>query len=443
MERNMEKRTRSLLLQAALVLAALLLSACATRPYQINIMPPPEVYDDELISPFTTGVVQPDRNELPILYATARRPAAGEDKEAWYRNERGQVLRLGLARIIVAQEGKSWDDLTHIEDMRAMDKGYPLQVGSVEEYGILEESLTIYTEEPEEPETMSIAEQHFLQDLQSQLTRSESNDIFIFVHGYNVNFEDPLLMSSELWHFLGYRGAFIAFSWPATPRNTAYVGDLDTAAITARAFREFLGFLARESGARKIHILGYSAGTRLVTQTLYQMKLLRDELPPGEAAADTKLGTVLLVSSDMDRELFASYLTDGQLGIMEQMNIYVSADDMALVASRVLHSYPRLGEMWQAETINAPMLEYLRNEPRLEVIDVSRADRTTTRGGHFYFLDSPWVSSDVLMTLYSGVEPAQRGLVPHETLPLWTFPDDYVSRLRRQMLEQSGQLTAP
>ncbi len=59
----------------------------------------------------------------------------------------------------------------------------------------------------------------------------------------------------------------------------------------------------------------------------------------------------------------------------------------------------------------------------------------TGHGGYSCFRTSPWVSSDILITLMYGLSPAQRGLVSYEEFPVWDFPDDYVTRLRASPAE--------
>ena len=98
-------------------------------------------------------------------------------------------------------------------------------------------------------------------------------DIYIYVHGYKVVFENAIAVSTELWHYLNYEGAFIAFSWPATPRRTAYFGDLETAEMAAVVLRRFLTYLSNETRARRIHLVGYSAGTRVITAALTGLAL--------------------------------------------------------------------------------------------------------------------------------------------------------------------------
>jgi hypothetical protein len=65
------------------------------------------------------------------------------------------------------------------------------------------------------------------------------------------------------------------------------------------------------------------------------------------------------------------------------------------------------------------------------LVDVTDAERADARNGHSYFRDSPWVSSDILATLVTGLGPAERGLVREQPgLPIWSYPPDFIERLR-------------
>jgi|GEM_PF-6909014 len=44
------------------------------------------------------------------------------------------------------------------------------------------------------------------------------------------------------------------------------------------------------------------------------------------------------------------------------------------------------------------------------------------KNGHGYIRSSPWTSSDVLMTLYCGLTPGQRGLIEQDDMPVYAFP---------------------
>ena len=79
-------------------------------------------------------------------------------------------------------------------------------VSDVEEYGVLDTSATIFSETEEE--LSDYGRERFLIQLRSQLGRSESNDVYIFVHGYNVSFENPILMTRRTPPFHGLPRCF-------------------------------------------------------------------------------------------------------------------------------------------------------------------------------------------------------------------------------------------
>ena len=54
----------------------------------------------------------------------------------------------------------------------------------------------------------------FAKLINSKLALSRQKEVLIYVHGYKVVFDNPILVTTELWHFLGYDGVAIAFAWP-------------------------------------------------------------------------------------------------------------------------------------------------------------------------------------------------------------------------------------
>ena len=126
---------------AFLIILIIYLSGCATdRPYEIELMPAPDVYEKGLIDPFS------DRNPLKaipyegILYATDRQPSDADHH--FYLNERGYLTRLGSARIEMGPEGISWEEARRMSLLKNRTDKYPLKVVEVEELGILDKSMT-------------------------------------------------------------------------------------------------------------------------------------------------------------------------------------------------------------------------------------------------------------------------------------------------------------
>ena len=414
----------------------LLLTACAgDQPYVVDLMPSPDVFDDGVIDPFaTTGSII----NLPyggILYATDRLPADGSDESLFYRNERGYYLRLGLAQVELVGEPMSWEEARRISLAKNRSKKYPIRVSAVEEYGILDRSAISLIPPEELGADPHAAARLFADTVNAKLANSIRKDIYIYTHGYKVIFEDPILVANELWHFLGYDGVFIAYAWPSTPSRWAYLRDIDTAVGFARNLRIFLEFLADETHVERIHVLGYSAGTRLVARIFEQMALMNHGRSADQIRANLKIGQVILVGSDMDREVLGAYLADGLLKVPQHLSIYISAKDQALSISRFLTQRERLGEVW-AEGMDPADAEYLhQNEADISVINVTEARQAAAGNGHGYFRSSPWASSDILATLAYGLSPAQRGLIRDPDSPVWLFPADYIERLRAAIIK--------
>jgi esterase/lipase superfamily enzyme len=412
-----------------------ILSACASAPVdQIELMPAPDVYGDGLLNPL------PDTSpfdRIPydgILFATDRSPAAEGDPEQYYRNDRGQVVRLGLAEIQFGKREFTWEFARRISMLKSRSEEYPVKISSVDEWGIMDSSIPYWFDMSliSEDERPPDATARFADAINAQLAVSKKKHVYFFVHGYKVVYENPVLVSAELWHFLGYDGAFVAYAWPSTPSKFAYIKDSDTSAGYARNFRLLLEFVAEHTDAEEIHVIGYSNGTRLVLRAMEQLALIHEGESVDEIWEQLHLSNVILVGSDLDRGVFGSYMADGILNVSKHLSIYMSPHDKALGVSQFLTRRERLGQLWGGKgseihpLARKAMIDF---RDRISFINVSDAEGSDTGNGHGYFRSSPWASSDVLMTMYYGLSPEQRGLVEQDDLPIFTFPPDYISRL--------------
>jgi len=422
--------------------ALLALAGCSgTGGYEIDMMPSPDVFEEGTVDPFI-GAIPAD--ELPydgMLYATDRKPAAEGASQHYYLNERGQVLRLGVAEVELVRDDLTWEEARRISLLKDRNQTIPIRISGLTEFGVLDRTAT----ELMAPETLlqegRPASEVFAEKVNAKLARSRTKDVYIYVHGYRAIFENPTLVASELWHYLGYRGVFIAYAWPSTPSPWAYLRDIDTAAGYARHLRIFLQYLAEETNAEQIHLVGYSMGTRIVTRAVAQLALMHHEYSPEELQRKLRIGHVILAGSDLDRQVASQYLADGFLEVPRHLSIYMSSRDRALGMSRFLTRRKRLGEMWSEGTLANRVADYLHErEADLSAIYVTAAEGATTGNGHAYFRDSPWVSSDILMTLAYDLPPNDRGLVRNdEDTPIWAFPPDYIDRLRVALIKANPE----
>ena len=436
-------RLKSLVRIACAVVMVTLAQGCAQnkpKPGEIFLMPAPGVYEEGRIDPFIDNDPISRGLQPGILYATDRAKAAPDDKHFKYYNyDRAGMVYLGVADVRVGHdESITWEEARRISLLKNRTENYPLAVADVREFGVLESTVSPtddVTERSPEPG------RRFFAEIDQRLAVSKTRDVYIYVHGYKVNFENPILVASELWHFLGYNGAFIAYSWPTKPSTFAYFADLDNAINSARYLRTLILEIAKNTRVNRIHVIGYSAGTRLVGRMLADLGMYGYLLGDDEVDRRVKLGNVILIGSDIDQDILTGYLFDGALRIPEAFTIYVSQADNALKwSNRVFRGHARVGQLLDRRELNAREKAFFEEHPEIRIIDVTNAEGSTTGNGHGYFRSSPWVSSDVLMTLMYNLKPRERGLVREDDWPVWDFPPDYVERLRESLVKVNPAL---
>jgi esterase/lipase superfamily enzyme len=138
---------------------------------------------------------------------------------------------------------------------------------------------------------------------------------------------------------------------------------------------------------------------------------------------------VILVGSDIDRDLFGAYIEDGVLNVSDKTSVYLSKTDKALGVSKWLFERARLGQLETGFKLKPEVARFLGEQTTIDIIDVTAAEKSDAGSGHSYFRTSPWASSDLLMNLMYGLGPRERGLERAEEIPVWSFPPDYIDRL--------------
>lgn len=425
-------RIYNLIIVFALLLS---LSACAKpQPNQINLMPAPDVYDAGAINPFTDTSPIDLIPYKGILYATDREPATDGNPKHFYQNKRGFVLRLGIGKAALGKTDVTWEEARRISLLKNRPDSYPIKITEAQELGILDRSYTVFTTPGELGAEDHKPAERFAEKINKKLSLSTRKDIYIYVHGYKVVFANPLLVATELWHFLGYDGVFIAYAWPSTPKRLAYASDLETAALSSHNLSILLEYLAEETEAENIHIVGYSAGTRVVINGLMQLVCSGSEEKAQELQERFRIGHVILAGSDFDRQLFGAYVANGLLKVARSFTVYLSETDKALGVSKWVFRRERLGQMWEDRNLSSQVTAFLRRTPNFHLIDISDAEDSDAGNGHAYFRQSPWVSSDILTTLMYDLSPDKRGLERTDEWPIWSFPADYIANLKTKLI---------
>ncbi len=190
----------------------------------------------------------------------------------------------------------------------------------------------------------------------------------------------------------------------------------------------------KKTDARRIHLIGYSAGTRVVAQALDQLALMYSDSDCKDSAKKLRIGHVILTGSDLDMHLLGSYLVDGVLDAVDDLTIYASAKDKALGMSKWIFRRDRVGQIVSVD-LSGAATTYLRQNRKLVIVNATDTPGADTGNGHAYFRQSPSTSSDILAALRFDLKPGERGLEPENGGLIWTFPADYIDRLRAAVVK--------
>jgi len=211
---------------------------------------------------------------------------------------------------------------------------------------------------------------------------------FVFIHGYNVAFDESIRRTAQLAYDLQFKGAAIAYSWPAEDNPLRYTVAEGNALWSVPHLQAFLLRLTAESGARTIHLIGHSLGNRIMADALDRIAIVAaDRLPMFQE--------VVLTAPDIDLGVFKQ-IAAAVKKTAGQVTIYVSSRDEALVASARLHAFARVGL--------APPNPLVVDG--VDTIDASSV--TTSFLGHSYAQDTTTVLSDLFPLIKDGKRAADR-----------------------------------
>ncbi len=195
-----------------------------------------------------------------------------------------------------------------------------------------------------------------LGQLRVDLTSKEEADLFVFVHGYNVEFAEAAQRTAQMAFDLKFRGVPLFYSWPSNGTLQGYSADQRSADASAVPLAEFLTRVATETGARRIHLIAHSLGNRALVGALARLGQT-PETP-------VRFNQVVFAAPDLDAAQFANDIAPRIRPVVERVTIYSSGSDLALWASRLWHRTVRLGQP-------GPYWTQIRTYDWIDVIDAT------------------------------------------------------------------------
>lgn len=238
---------------------------------------------------------------------------------------------------------------------------------------------------------------------------SSDSEAFVFIHGFNVSFDEAARRTAQIAYDICFKGAPILYSWPSHGTTEGYLGDEDTIKWTVPHLVKFLKDILRITKAEKLHLIAHSMGNRALVDAIIEVVTWAKE-------KDIKsiFNQVILTAPDIDADIFKSQIAPKIINGAKRTTLYASSEDKALSLSRKIrgNNVPRAGESGERIVI----------APGIDTIDASNVH--TEFLGHSYFADSLPLITDIHYLTEYGDGPEKRKLQKcyKDKLEYWKFP---------------------
>jgi esterase/lipase superfamily enzyme len=411
----------------AVVLSAVVLitAGCGTV-----LMKTPAAVSNGQLDPFARVIPERQNSEAPVFVASARKVSGASEPSRFYTDDRSRVVRLGLATVQIGP-GMTWEELVRESRIAKRQNNPTLAVTAYKEFGPLWSTLwppdLRFHRDWDPADADREPAKRFVAAVEAMLHNSHRRQITIYVHGFNTQFAENLMLAGEFWHYLARDDVMISFDWASRGSLFSYQVDKANASFAVRQFRRLLEFLAASTSASRIDIIGHSAGCVVVAEALHQLNLIYYDLDDEKVQRRSKIGRVVLAAPDIDLDQALTAKIDGAHRVTQGLAVYASRRDRALGLSGNIFDDVRLGRSIGKLTKDEREAIIATGT---QLIDISASERRSSSFlGHSYYHQNLWVSSDVMLFLELGATAQERGLVRDLATGFLIFPDDYLQQL--------------
>lgn len=411
-----------------ILLAGLLFLAGCSVPKPVTLMTTPVIYSNAAVDPFVHLKPEDKTISARVFYATNREPQKSSDGQQPYGNGVSNKLHFGQVTVRMGDNNSSWQDLYLASIQPDRSTPVPLFLEAVSEKATIDPEDAASGISSLSPSLLA-----FAKEVDDQLAKAGDKEIMIYVHGAKGSFRKSSIVTAELDHFTGRDFVSFAFAWPSHQNIFTYVFGIDVqrAYHSTLSLQATINFLARHTQAKHINIICYSAGARLTSKALFEMRNTHSALSAKELKKTFKLGTIVFAAADVPLDVFLGRLP--AIGEMAQnIVVTVSDDDNVLrTASWVMGGSERIGS--EEAGIKEEAFILAHNINNFEIIDLShgKEKRGFDITGHHYWYRHPWASSDIIFLLRTDLPARQRGLESSDLEGVWYLTHDYPERVRQ------------
>jgi esterase/lipase superfamily enzyme len=250
----------------------------------------------------------------------------------------------------------------------------------------------------------------FVKQVRAMVAASPHRGLLLLVHGFRTDFDFALRGTAFLANVLDINAPVMVFDWPGNQGSSlsGYRRAQQVATASAAELADTLRLIVREIQPERLWLIANSMGGQVVVDAFSQ--LYRDS---DFADAGVEIDDVVLTAPDVDRARFNTQFKAELAALARNTTVYVSSNDRALLASRLINRGRRLGESTlakeEAEALDMVegTLELVESgSDRVSLVDVTPINRT--RNFHNFSLEVPEYFDDVFLRLTNPETPENR-----------------------------------
>lgn len=316
--------------------------------------------------------------EVTVFYATDRHPTGSTTPAKYYGVQRSRSLSFGKCSVSLPRDHRM---------------------------GELESPRWYYFEFLPDPKKHIVLRRvsplkgrEFDRSIKNSLLGARHRELFLFIHGYNVSFEDAARRTAQLAYDLGQEVP-VFYSWPSRAELSGYPADEATVDWTTSHLVSLLERLSRITNTRSINVVAHSMGNRALIASLLRFS---------RKQPSRRFRNLVFTAPDIDADTFRD-LAHEFTAMASRSTLYASENDKAIQASREFHQAPRAGDAGD----NIVVVD------RVDTIDASSVE--TDFLSHSYYGDSKTLIFDMYYLLRRDLSPGERSGLEERKLRGFTY----------------------
>jgi esterase/lipase superfamily enzyme len=277
---------------------------------------------------------------------------------------------------------------------------------------IIDPSKWLLNEEIKLLDVQSLQREQFLGQLRQQVEASPERSLLIVVHGFREAYPSALRKTAFLAHVLDINTPILLFDWPGDQGGSlrGYRRARSVATESGQELAAMLRLVIDEVQPQRLWLMANSMGGQVVVKAFSE--LYREAR---YADSQTEIENVILTAADVDHAEFNEQFKQEIKSLSDNTTVYVSSNDRALFASRLINRGRRLGEstvnpgnpdLFEQGAAFSDLLEQASNQ--LVLVDVTPVNRT--RNFHNFSLETPEFFDDLFLRITGKELPQTREL---------------------------------